>query len=80
MDRDRHTPPDPGALVDEGPGVGNNPLRPEERDAYRTDPAAGVDSEPTGPMGDSRGWLVIGLVLLAVFIVLLAWAVLVPAT
>jgi hypothetical protein len=71
--------PDPATLVDEGLGVGNDPLRPDERDRYRTDPTAGDGrNDDTTVATDSRGWIVVGLVLLVAFIVVLVAAVLVP--
>ena len=69
--------PDPGTLVDEGPGVGNSPLRPAEHDAYRTDPTAADGSgDATTPATDSRLWIVVGLVLFVAFIVVLVWSLL----
>lgn len=61
-------------------GVGDSPLHPDELDTYRTDHAAADGSEDAEatPASDARGWFLIGLVLLAVFLAILAWAVLYP--
>jgi hypothetical protein len=72
-----HSEPDPGPLVDEGPGVGDSPLRPEEHDTYRTDPTAADGAEDaTTPATDSRGWIIIGIVLFMAFVVVLVWSLL----
>jgi hypothetical protein len=63
---------------DNGLGVGDDPLRPGEAETYRTDHSAASDSEATPPAADSRGWFVVGLVLLGIFVAILLWAVLVP--
>ena len=76
MDSNRNPDPEPdaGTLVDEGLGVGSDPLRPDEREAYRTDPTAGDGrDDDTTVATDSRGWIVVGIVLLMVFIVVLVW-------
>jgi hypothetical protein len=63
----------PGQPPD-GAGIGGDPLRPDERSTYDTDDATGGESSvraaPSSPPG-----IVIGLVLLAIFIAILAWAV-----
>ena len=62
-------------------GVGDSPLRPDERDAYRTDPAAGdarSDAPGIAPAAEPRPWIAIGLALLVVFVAILAWALLQP--
>jgi hypothetical protein len=60
-------PPDDG-------GIGGNPLRPNERSTYDTDDDAGGESSvragPSSPPG-----IVIALVLLAIFVAILGWAV-----
>jgi len=62
-------------------GVGDSPLRPEERKTYRTDPAAGdgsTDAAGSSPAAEPRTWFAIGLALFIGFIAILVWAVLQP--
>ena len=62
-------------------GIGDTPLRPEERPTYRTDPSAGDASTVTdgvSPAAEPRPWIAIGVALLVVFIAILAWAVVQP--
>lgn len=62
------------------------PLEPDE-DEYRTRQASPdvapsgdpLEPETPGPAGGSQPWLLVGLVLLAVFVAVLALAVVVPA-
>ena len=64
--------------------VEEKPLRGDE-DEYRTEQAtpdvapSGDPLQPESPAASSRPWLVVGVVLLAVFVVVLIVAVLVPA-
>jgi hypothetical protein len=62
------------------------PLRPDERDQRATqaspDVAPGGDPlepESSAPGSDSQPWLVLGLVLLAVFVGILIFALVLPA-
>jgi hypothetical protein len=62
-------------------GIGDTPLRPEERPAYRTDQSAGDASTVTdgvSPAAEPRPWIAVGVVLLVVFLAILAWAVVQP--
>jgi hypothetical protein len=62
-------------------GIGDSPLRPEERPTYRTDPSAGDASTVTdgvSPAAEPRPWIAIGVVLLVVFVAILAFAVVQP--
>jgi len=64
----------PGEPPPEG-GIGSDPLRPSERETYGTGEAGGegsVEARSSSPPG-----IVVALVLLAIFLVILAWAVLV---
>jgi hypothetical protein len=64
----------------------DSPLRPEE-DAYRTEQATPevapsgdpLEPESAAPGSDSRPWLMVGMVLLGIFVVLLVYAVVLPA-
>ncbi|HEY3524054.1 MAG TPA: hypothetical protein VGK63_10135, partial [Candidatus Limnocylindrales bacterium] len=56
-------------------GIGSDPIRPSERRDYETEPA-GDESSVTAPPS-SPPWIAIGLALLAIFIAILLWAVLV---
>jgi hypothetical protein len=70
-----------GRTPDDGDGVGDAPLRPDERPAYRTDPTAGDGSTDAGgvtPAAEPRPWVAIGMVLLIAFLAILAWAVVRP--
>jgi hypothetical protein len=84
MDEQGRRAPGAGGGVDEpvqADGVGDSPLRPDERDTYRTDPAAGdgaSDREGVTPAAEPRPWIAIALVLLVVFLAILAWAVIQP--
>lgn len=81
MDGNRHeTSSDPTSVIDDGGGVGNDPLLPGERDVYGTDHTAGDGSEDALPSAgtDARVWFVVGLVLLVVFLGILVWAVVQP--
>jgi hypothetical protein len=62
-------------------GIGDTPLRPDERPTYRTDPSAGDASTVTdgvSPAAEPRPWIAIGVALLVVFVAILAWAVVQP--
>ena len=62
-------------------GIGDTPLRPEERPTDRTDPSAGDASTITdgvSPAAEPRPWIAIGVVLLVVFVAILAWAAVQP--
>ena len=78
MNRDDVQPePGPPPRADEGLGVGDDPLRPEERATYRTDPTAADGSDDaTTAATDSRLWLVVGMALFTVFIAILVWSLL----
>jgi hypothetical protein len=70
-----------GRTPGDGDGVGDAPLRPEERPAYRTDPTAGDgsgDAAGVTPGAEPRPWVAVGIVLLIAFLAILAWAVLQP--
>ena len=64
----------------------DRPLRPED-DAYRTEqatPEVAPSGDPLEPESaalgsDSRPWLMVGMVLLGIFVVLLVYAVVLPA-
>jgi hypothetical protein len=64
--------------------VDEKPLRGDE-DEYRTEQAtpdvapSGDPLQPESPAASSQPWLIVGVVLLAVFVVVLIVAVLVPA-
>jgi hypothetical protein len=61
-------------------------LRPDE-DEYRTEQATPevapsgdpLEPESAAPGSDSRPWLMVGMVLLGIFVVLLVYAVVLPA-
>lgn len=54
-------------------GVGGDPLRPSERPDYGTDTTDDAETVAAGP--SSRPGIVVAVVLLAVFLAILAWAV-----
>lgn len=54
-------------------GVGGGPLRPSEKDTYETE--ATEDAETVSAPPSSRPGIVVGLVVLAIFLAILAWAV-----
>jgi hypothetical protein len=64
----------------------DRPLRPDE-DEYRTEQATPevapsgdpLEPESAAPGSDSRPWLMVGMVLLGIFVVLLVYAVVLPA-
>ena len=62
-------------------GVGDSPLRPDERETYATDQAAG-DGESNAPGmsvgAEPRPWLILGIGLLVLFLAILVWAVVQP--
>ncbi|HET7026939.1 MAG TPA: hypothetical protein VFI28_04540 [Candidatus Limnocylindrales bacterium] len=60
-----------GEPPDEG-GLGGGPLRPSERSTYGTDDRHDVE---TAAAPSSTPGIVVGLVLLAIFLAILAWAV-----
>ena len=62
-------------------GIGDTPLRPDERRTYGTDPSAGDASTVTdgvSPAAEPRPWIAVGIVLLVVFVAILVWAVVQP--
>lgn len=79
----RRAPGEGGGIGDpvQVDGIGDAPLRPDERDAYRTDPTAadGSDDAPgLSPGSAPRAWFAIGLALFIAFAAILVWAVLQP--
>jgi hypothetical protein len=54
-------------------GVGGDPLRPSERARYETDDSRDTETVAAGP--SSRPGIAIGLILLAVFLAILVWAI-----
>jgi hypothetical protein len=56
-------------------GLGADPLRPSERDDEETEPRGGESSVTEAP--SSPPWVSIGLALLAIFIAIVLWVVLV---
>jgi hypothetical protein len=54
-------------------GVGGDPLRPSERTTYQTDNSR--DTETVAAGLSSRPGIAIGLILLALFLAILIWAV-----
>lgn len=62
------------------------PLRPDENE-YRTRQATPevapsgdpLEPETTAPAADSRPWLMVGMVLLGIFVVVLLYAIVLPA-
>jgi hypothetical protein len=63
-------------------GVGDAPLRPDEYETYRTDPNPErermAEPDTAAAARESRPWIAIGLVLLAIFVAILVWAVAFP--
>jgi hypothetical protein len=80
----RQAPGDGGGIGEpiQADGIGDSPLRPEERETYRTEPNPEEERMPepetAAAVRESRPWIAVGIVLLVIFLAILAWAVVVP--
>jgi len=71
---ERPSPGDePDGMIAEG--VGGGPMRPDEERIYGTDETAASDADAPTPVTSTTTWLAAGLIVLAIFVALLVYAV-----